>query len=527
MTVIQHIRKLQVFQKYDAIGKLATEVYKSQNPPYFDIYSHATINNTPKTFETYYEPMDKYFHISVVPLGKNRFATVTTDITELKIKEQEIEKSETLFRSIFESFQDVYFRYNKDFIVELISPSIKQIGGYEPEEIIGKSALEFYSNKEDHQKVINILLDKGQIYDYEVVLNKKNGEPFICSVNAKILRDEEGNFAGAEGTIRDITQRKQLEQMLQESEQRYRTLFDQTRDPIMILEPPSWHFKAANPAAMQLFGIKSDEELQKLTPWAISPEFQSNGESSEKKALKMIDTAMRNGSHSFEWTHRSLDGKLLYFSILLSKIEIGGKVFLQVSMRDITELKRKEEELKNSEARNKALLQAIPDIMFIFDKSGVFVDFSYQKPENLLLLPEQFIGKKAAEVLPEELAILTIDKLEKVFQTKQIQTYEYSLEIKGEVKYYESRLVYMDENHALAIVSDITERKRLEDEKKKLQEQLIQAQKLESIGRLAGGVAHDFNNMLEVILGFTDLCMRKIEQYHPIYSYLEKIKKNS
>ncbi len=192
--------------------------------------------------------------------------------------------------------------------------------------------------------------------------------------------------------FQDITEQKKIYEKLLESERRYRAFFEQTNDCIIILEPPSWHFTEANPSAMKLFGIKSKRELGKITPWQISPEFQMNGISSEIKALKMIETAMQNGSHSFEWKHRTFDGKLIDFLILLSRIETGGKVFLQATMRDITELKKMEKALRESQNFLQNVIDTIPLRIFWKDFNLKYLgcnklfalDAGYNSPEELI-----------------------------------------------------------------------------------------------------------------------------------------------
>ena len=102
--------------------------------------------------------------------------------------------------------------------------------------------------------------------------------------------------------------RMRLEDALRESEARYRSLFECSRDAIMTLELPSGMFTAGNPAALKLFAAKSEEELLALRPWDLSPERQPDGRASAEKAKEIIETAVREGSHFFEWLHRRRDG---------------------------------------------------------------------------------------------------------------------------------------------------------------------------------------------------------------------------
>ena len=139
---------------------------------------------------------------------------------------------------------------------------------------------------------------------------------------------------------------KSAEKALQESEERYRLLFETSRDAIMTLAPPSWNFTSGNAAAFELFDVKNEETFISAPPWKYSPKFQPDGQSSINKAKKMIGTAMEKGSNFFEWTHKKQNGEDFFATVLLTRMSIGEKTFLQATVRDITERKKAEEELK-------------------------------------------------------------------------------------------------------------------------------------------------------------------------------------
>ncbi len=137
-----------------------------------------------------------------------------------------------------------------------------------------------------------------------------------------------------------------------------------------------------------------------------------------------------------------------------------GMVFV---IRDITERKRSEKALKESESRNRALLEAIPDIMFVIGKDGFFIDYHAGNPDDLFQPPEEFLNKHVSEVLSPELATLTLERIEKVFQTGKPQVYEYRVEVKGEIRHFESRIVYSAKDSVLSNIRDITERKQIRE----------------------------------------------------------------
>lgn len=149
-----------------------------------------------------------------------------------------------------------------------------------------------------------------------------------------------------ENLNREIVEREKTTWALKQSQADYRDLFENSRDAIMILEPPSWKFTSGNRSTLEIFGIKNEKKFTSLVPWLLSPERQPDGRDSAEKAKEMIETAMRTGSNLFEWTHKGIDGKDFPANILLTKVEYGGKTVLQATVRDITEQKRIEANLK-------------------------------------------------------------------------------------------------------------------------------------------------------------------------------------
>ncbi len=145
--------------------------------------------------------------------------------------------------------------------------------------------------------------------------------------------------------------------MLRDSESRHRTLFVSSSDAVMTLAPPSWKFTSGNPATVRMFAVKDEAEFISLGPWQVSPEVQPDGQPSAEKAKEMIETAMREGSHFFEWMHKRLGGKGFPATVLLTRMELAGQTMLQATVRDISVQKRAEERSKLDEARANTLLE--------------------------------------------------------------------------------------------------------------------------------------------------------------------------
>ncbi len=132
---------------------------------------------------------------------------------------------------------------------------------------------------------------------------------------------------------------QQRTRALQASEMKFRTLYDSSRDAIMILTPEEG-FLAGNSAAIRLFGCKDQEEFSSCTPADLSPKHQPDGTFSGTRAREMMAIAMEKGSHFFEWTHQRKDETQFFATVLLTRMELEGRKHLQATVRDITEQKR-------------------------------------------------------------------------------------------------------------------------------------------------------------------------------------------
>ncbi len=226
------------------------------------------------------------------------------------------------------------------------NPAIAEMFGYDSvDEFKTVHVSDLYLDPADRQKFVDAILEKGFVTEKEIKLKRKDGTPIWGAVTAKIHYDENENINWIDGVIEDITERKLTEERLRESEERFRQLYRSSRDALMTLEPPSWKFTSGNPAAIELFGVRGEAEFISLGPWDISPEKQPDGRASNEKAVEMITTAMQQGSYFFEWTHKQINGDTFPATVLLTRMNIAGEVFLQATVRDITEQKKAEAEL--------------------------------------------------------------------------------------------------------------------------------------------------------------------------------------
>jgi diguanylate cyclase (GGDEF)-like protein/PAS domain S-box-containing protein len=164
--------------------------------------------------------------------------------------------------------------------------------------------------------------------------------------------------------------RQQVETALFASEKKHRLLFENSRDALMTLAPPSWQFTSANLATLRLFGAVNKELFTAAGFMDVSPRRQPNGRPSAEMANEMFEKAMREGSHSFEWEHRRLDGKPFFANVLLTRVDVSGVPSLQATVRDITTDRQAKLALEYESQKNEMLLRTASDGIHILDKSG-------------------------------------------------------------------------------------------------------------------------------------------------------------
>jgi len=152
---------------------------------------------------------------------------------------------------------------------------------------------------------------------------------------------------------------RQTMEAVEKNEKRYRTIFESSRDAVMTLAPPFWKFTSGNTATVRMFRTKDEKAFISLGPWEVSPKYQPDGQLSAAKAKKMIMKAMKDGSNFFEWTHKRLGGEDFPATVLLTRVKLGGRTFLQATVRDVTRQKQIEEKLVEKEQMLENITQGI------------------------------------------------------------------------------------------------------------------------------------------------------------------------
>lgn len=320
-----------------------------------------------------------------------------------------------------------------------------------------------------------------------------------------LLTEYLNSIIGKARTIELLVKQRTAE--LTRSEERLRVLYNSSRDAVMTLAPPVWDFNSANPAALELFGVKDEKDLTIRNPWELSPEYQPDGEPSSIKAKRMTDTALERGSYLFNWQHKKLSGEEFPAMVLLSRVESEGKVFLQASVRDITEFRRAEEALRQANNNWEDTFNCISDFVFILDNESTITKINKATLDLLHMKKEYVIGKKCYEIVHKSGSPWPTCPHQQTIADQKPHTEEVIDPVLGFSLLISTSPVFDERGEhigSIHIAKDISGIKKTEEElrkaKKELEEKNDELKKLDQLkSQFVANVSHEFKNPLTII----------------------------
>ncbi|MFA5254718.1 MAG: PAS domain S-box protein, partial [Methanoregula sp.] len=199
------------------LKKTSREAYGVSEPPYLDIYAEAALTGRAKTFETWFAPMKKHFSISVYSPEKNRFVTIFEDITEKKQAEAKVKESAEKFRALVETSPDMIWEIDCSGVFRYISPTVKTILGYLPEELVGKPVTCLVPEQGmalAQRELEKFFAADRAIMPFEVPARHRDGHDMVVEIRSFPVTDSGGKVTGFRGVARDITEQKKAEENL-------------------------------------------------------------------------------------------------------------------------------------------------------------------------------------------------------------------------------------------------------------------------------------------------------------------------
>jgi PAS domain S-box-containing protein len=293
--------------------------------------------------------------------GEEMLVSFARDISEERRVHEALAESEEKFRSLFEQSMDAIYINAPDGASVEVNQAWLDLFGYSRDELQGFNAVEAYANPEDREAFLHRMAETGLVED-EVSFKKKDGTLMECQRTVVARRNNQGEIVAYQGVIHDITNRKLARQALEDSEEKYRLLFEQSRDAIMLVDPEG-RVLEANQAWLDLFGYSRDE-----LPGFDVVEMYANPQDREEFLRKMAAT----GFVEDEVTFKKKDGTVMDCRrvAVARKDREGNVVAYQGFARDITGQKKAERVLRESEARFRELSELLPQSVFETDVRG-------------------------------------------------------------------------------------------------------------------------------------------------------------
>lgn len=301
-----------------------------------------------------------------------------------------------------------------------------------------------------------------------------------------------------------LSARRWAEEAMRQSERQYRAIFEGAGVGICIVNGQGYPV-SSNPAFQELLGY-SDEELRQM------PFYTFTHPDDRPENHRLFEQILSRDLVRYRQEKRYLlrNGEVHWVRTHVSQFPVseGEEPLIIAVVEDIHEQKLAEASLRESEARNRVLREAIPDLIFLYNTEGRFIDYHAPSEALLLIPPDQFLGRRYDEVLPPELTDLTHQHFEVAMRTGKNQIFEYMLPENGEPRYFESRMIPYSEG-VLSIIRDITEQRQSEKNNLELS---LQRERIRLISDFIRDASHQFRTPLSVINSKVYLVSKMIDK---------------
>lgn len=396
------------------------------------------------------------------------YLALKEDITERKRIEEELIKSEDRFRQVAAQSQTVIWEVDAQGLYTYVSPIAKPVWGYEPEELIGlkhfydihpadgreefkQAAFDIFKKKDSFKELINPILTRNNT----IIWVSTNGEPIL---------DKNNNLIGYRGADNDVTAKKVAEEALKQSEIELNYAQE-------IANMGSWNLDLGtnhmtwSENYYRMLGLDSFQ-------FDFSYDYFSSLIHPEDKHLieeKQAEIQSTRLPVSFDMRLIMPDGQIKWVqNNVVPRFQGEKLVALSGVNIDITDKKLAEEKIKQQNERLSAIINAMPDLIFVSDRNGQYLEYFKSNSAELIYPENILIGSNVKDVFDGNTANLHISKINECLDCQQLITYEYSTSHNNQTRYYEARLTPLENDRVLRFIRDFTDQRLKDNEVKKL-----------------------------------------------------------
>lgn len=409
-----------------AKGALGSKLFGQTPPPYIDIFEHVLKTGEPYFFTTYFQPLDRYFEISVFIPKEDWFATVFLDLTGSKRAIEELRTTGSKYRRLYESMMDGFARTDMQGVIKEFNSCFRNMLGYTEEELLQLTYMDF--TPEDwhgYEKriIYNQVIPYGYSNVFEKEYRKKDGTVFPVELRISLIRDEKGKPDGMWAVVRDISDRKYAEQELERMIDRFNLAAHSGNMGVW-----EWDVKTNqllwDDKMLELYGVEREEFPNTHEAWEKLVHPDDIARINEEIQLTF------KGEKEFDCEFRVVlnDGSIHYIKTFAQVVRDSAGIPLRMAgiNFDISEQKKTQESLLISEMFNRGLVESAPVGILFLDQSGV-INYENLTMQQMMGLPEgmeSLVMGKLFQDLPSIKAVLSEPEISRLLEGKRIKARE-------------------------------------------------------------------------------------------------------